>query len=159
MSLYEKITKLVDEELEHRVNSILNDYAEILSKKHGISLDVLLKDLVEIGAPVCSTVHVSLGSKKFIFDKIWYYYFSLYMRNLKNVSSVNCISVFIRDQFIKRTKYDKKKIKLIDTKKHQILTSGHPSPLSANRGYWFGNRHFSKTNEYLKNKGLEKIYW
>ena len=47
MSLYEKITKLVDEELEHRVNSILNDYAEILSKKHGISLDVLLKDLPE----------------------------------------------------------------------------------------------------------------
>ena len=51
------------------------------------------------------------------------------------------------------------KSKLIDTNKHLILTSGHPSPLSANRGYWFGNRHFSKTNEYLKNKGLEKIYW
>jgi hypothetical protein len=47
MSLYEKITKLVDEELEHRVNSILNDYAETLSKKHGISLDLLLKDLPE----------------------------------------------------------------------------------------------------------------
>jgi len=45
MSLYEKITKLVDEELEHRVNSILNEYAETLSKKHGISLDILLKDL------------------------------------------------------------------------------------------------------------------
>ena len=51
------------------------------------------------------------------------------------------------------------KSKLIDTNKHLILTSGHPSPLSANRGYWFGNRHFSKTNEYLKNKRLEKIYW
>ena len=51
------------------------------------------------------------------------------------------------------------KSKLIDTNKHLILTSGHPSPLSANRGYWFGSRHFSKTNEYLKNKGLEKIYW
>ena len=51
------------------------------------------------------------------------------------------------------------KSKLIDTNKHLILTSGHPSPLSANRGHWFGNRHFSKTNEYLKNKGLEKIYW
>lgn len=45
MSLYEKITKLVDEEVEHRLNSILNEYAEILSKKHGISLEILLKDL------------------------------------------------------------------------------------------------------------------
>ncbi|PTM05789.1 MAG: uracil-DNA glycosylase, partial [Bacteroidetes bacterium] len=35
--------------------------------------------------------------------------------------------------------FAKKKIKLIDTSKHSILTSGHPSPLSANRGYWFGN--------------------
>jgi uracil-DNA glycosylase len=51
------------------------------------------------------------------------------------------------------------KSKLIDTNKHLILTSGHPSPLSANRGYWFGNRHFSKTNDYLKNNGLKQIYW
>ena len=51
------------------------------------------------------------------------------------------------------------KSKLIDTNKHLILTSGHPSPLSANRGYWFGNRHFSKTNNYLKNNRLNQISW
>ena len=34
------------------------------------------------------------------------------------------------------------------------LTSGHPSPLSANKGYWFGNKHFSKTNEILKSNGF-----
>ena len=51
------------------------------------------------------------------------------------------------------------KSKLIDTNKHLILTSGHPSPQSANRGYWFGNRHFSKTNYYLKNNGLNQISW
>jgi uracil-DNA glycosylase len=51
------------------------------------------------------------------------------------------------------------KSKLIDINKHLILTSGHPSPLSANRGYWFGNRHFSKTNDYLKNNGLNQISW
>ena len=45
MSLYEKVTRLVEEELEHRLNCILNDYAETLSKKHGIALDILLKDL------------------------------------------------------------------------------------------------------------------
>jgi uracil-DNA glycosylase len=51
------------------------------------------------------------------------------------------------------------KSKLIDINKHLILTSGHPSPISANRGYWFGNRHFSKTNNYLKNNGLNQISW
>ena len=51
------------------------------------------------------------------------------------------------------------KAKLINKNSHLILESGHPSPLSANRGYWFGNEHFSKTNEYLKEKGMEPIKW
>ena len=55
--------------------------------------------------------------------------------------------------------FAKKKIKLIDTDKHQILSSGHPSPLSANRGYWFGNKHFSKTNEILLQRKLLPIDW
>ncbi len=53
----------------------------------------------------------------------------------------------------------KKKIPLIDASKHLILTSGHPSPLSANKGYWFGNKHFSKTNQYLESKGISPIQW
>ena len=55
--------------------------------------------------------------------------------------------------------YAKKKGLKIDTKKHFVLTSGHPSPLSANRGFWFGNKHFSKVNEYLKKVGKEPIQW
>jgi uracil-DNA glycosylase len=55
--------------------------------------------------------------------------------------------------------FAKKKSKLINAKKHFILTSGHPSPLSANRGYWFGNRHFSKTNKILLENGKESIRW
>lgn len=55
--------------------------------------------------------------------------------------------------------FAKKKVKLIDASKHMILTSGHPSPLSANRGYWFGNKHFSKTNELLLSKGKQPIQW
>lgn len=55
--------------------------------------------------------------------------------------------------------YAKKKGAKIDKKKHHILTSGHPSPLSANRGYWFGNKHFSQTNTFLKEKGKETIQW
>lgn len=53
----------------------------------------------------------------------------------------------------------KKKGTKIDSSKHLVLTSGHPSPLSANRGYWFGNRHFSRTNDYLNNWGKSEIDW
>lgn len=55
--------------------------------------------------------------------------------------------------------FAKKKAKLIDSNKHHILTSGHPSPLSANRGYWFGNKHFSKTNSLLEQDGSQVIDW
>lgn len=55
--------------------------------------------------------------------------------------------------------YAKKKGNKIDTNRHKVLTSGHPSPLSANRGYWFGNKHFSQTNAYLKSCGKQPIDW
>ncbi|MFD1552471.1 uracil-DNA glycosylase [Putridiphycobacter roseus] len=47
----------------------------------------------------------------------------------------------------------------IDSKKHVVIKTGHPSPLSANRGYWFGNKHFSKTNDYLIKQGEQPIDW
>jgi len=47
----------------------------------------------------------------------------------------------------------------INRDKHLVLESGHPSPLSANQGKWFGNNHFSTTNSYLKSKGLKPINW
>ena len=50
------------------------------------------------------------------------------------------------------------KTKLIDTKKHHILSAPHPSPLSSYRGF-FGCKHFSKTNEILRNLGKEPINW
>ena len=55
--------------------------------------------------------------------------------------------------------YAKKKGKLIDKSKHLILSSGHPSPLSANRGFWFGNKHFSKSNQFLRKHNLKEIRW
>lgn len=55
--------------------------------------------------------------------------------------------------------YAKKKKQLIDASKHAILTSGHPSPLSANRGFWFGNKHFSTANKILQNQHKELIKW
>ena len=55
--------------------------------------------------------------------------------------------------------FAQKKIKFIDESKHFVLQSGHPSPLSANRGFWFGNKHFSKTNNYLISNNLNTINW
>ena len=55
--------------------------------------------------------------------------------------------------------YAKNKIRFIDTEKHTVLQTGHPSPLSANRGYWFGNKHFSKTNKVLESLGKAPIQW
>ena len=50
------------------------------------------------------------------------------------------------------------KTKLIDTKKHHILTAPHPSPLSSYRGF-FGCKHFSQTNDILKSLNKEAIIW
>lgn len=55
--------------------------------------------------------------------------------------------------------YARSKAKLIDTSKHLILESVHPSPLSANRGGWFGNHHFSRCNEWLTSQGMTAIEW
>ncbi len=54
--------------------------------------------------------------------------------------------------------YAQQKAQLIDPKKHLILRSVHPSPLSASRG-WFGSKHFSQANNYLIQNGLEPINW
>jgi uracil-DNA glycosylase len=54
--------------------------------------------------------------------------------------------------------YAQKKGEVIDRDKHLVLMSPHPSPFSADRGF-FGSKHFSKANQYLKSKGLKEIEW
>ncbi len=54
--------------------------------------------------------------------------------------------------------YAQKKGNFIDTDKHLVLKSVHPSPLSAYRGF-IGNNHFSLANKYMREKGLEEIKW
>ncbi|MEM6520745.1 MAG: uracil-DNA glycosylase [Cyanobacteria bacterium P01_D01_bin.71] len=54
--------------------------------------------------------------------------------------------------------YAQKKGKYIDRDRHLVLTSPHPSPLSAHRGF-FGNQHFSKANAYLEDHDIEPISW
>lgn len=55
--------------------------------------------------------------------------------------------------------FAKKKGRLIDGNKHFVLESGHPSPLSANRGFWFGNKHFSNTNNRLVSLSKVPVQW
>lgn len=55
--------------------------------------------------------------------------------------------------------YARGKKQLIDQSKHLVLESVHPSPLSANRGGWFGQHQFSRCNAYLQQHGIEPIDW
>ena len=55
--------------------------------------------------------------------------------------------------------YARSKASLIDRSRHLVLESVHPSPLSANRGGWFGNHHFSRCNEHLAGHGMGPINW
>ena len=61
--------------------------------------------------------------------------------------------------FILWGRYAQSKKKYIDLEKHYILEANHPSPLSANRGGFFGCKHFSKSNEILEKLGKEPIMW
>lgn len=60
--------------------------------------------------------------------------------------------------FILWGKFAQQKESLIDTSKHHVLKSAHPSPFSAHSGF-FGSKPFSKTNEILKKQGLTPINW
>ena len=61
--------------------------------------------------------------------------------------------------FILWGRYAQSKESLIDTNKHYILKTGHPSPLSAYKAGFFGCKHFSQTNQILQQNGLEPINW
>jgi uracil-DNA glycosylase len=60
--------------------------------------------------------------------------------------------------FVLWGKFAQEKQSLIDDKKHYIIKSAHPSPLSAKNGF-FGSRPFSKINTYLVKKGIDPINW
>ncbi len=55
--------------------------------------------------------------------------------------------------------YARSKAAMINRQENLVLESVHPSPLSANRGGWFGNHHFSRANQYLQQQGLTPINW
>ncbi len=73
---------------------------------------------------------------------------------------INQISTQKKDiVFLLWGNFAQKKLRFIDANKHKILVSGHPSPMSANQGKWFGNRHFEQTNKFLNSIGKSEINW
>lgn len=80
---------------------------------------------------------------------------NLFTDGLISYISDNCSNII----FLLWGSFAQKKGSKIDRKKHFVLESGHPSPLSANRGFWFGNKHFSQANDYLKSIGKKPIDW
>lgn len=97
-----------------------------------------------------SSLSVRLGTPNFHSNLGW----DLFTNNiLKEISLLKNKVVFIL-----WGNYAQKKEVLIDFKKHLILKAPHPSPLSAYRGF-FGCKHFSKANEFLKSNHLKEIIW
>lgn len=80
---------------------------------------------------------------------------NVFTDSLINYLSDNCENIV----FLLWGSFAQKKGIKINREKHLVLECGHPSPLSANRGFWFGNKHFSQTNRYLKSIGKTPIEW
>jgi len=69
--------------------------------------------------------------------------------------STNCSDVV----FLLWGGYAQKKAAKVDGSRHHVLTATHPSPLGANKGGWFGCRHFSRCNALLEAAGREPVDW
>ncbi|SEP61569.1 uracil-DNA glycosylase [Flavobacterium urocaniciphilum] len=80
---------------------------------------------------------------------------NLFTDSLISYISDNCKNII----FLLWGSFAQKKGSKINREKHFVLEAGHPSPLSANRGFWFGNKHFSQANDYLKSIGKKPIDW
>ncbi len=85
-------------------------------------------------------------------QKYWEYFTDAIVTEIS--TKVNHIVFMLWGNFAK-----KKKSLIENQNKHLILVSNHPSPLSANRGGWFGCKHFSKANEYLIKNNRDEIKW
>lgn len=131
--------------------SLRNIYKELESDTGDIRTSGSLKDWAEEGVLLLNTVlsvdkgqansHRGLGWEVFTDDII-----KAISEQLEHVV------------FILWGKPAQSKIQLIDTSKHHIITSVHPSPLSAYRGF-FGSKPFTETNDYLVSKGISPIDW
>jgi uracil-DNA glycosylase len=100
-------------------------------------------------------LNASLTVKKDVANSHKHLKWNIFTDNVINYISDNCNNIV----FLLWGSFAQKKGTKINREKHLVLECGHPSPLSANRGFWFGNKHFSKTNTYLKSIEKMPIEW
>jgi uracil-DNA glycosylase len=129
------IYKELESDLDKKVN-IQNGNLEAWANQGVFLLNTTLT--VEKSKPLS---HQDLGWSEFTDTVI-----SLINKELENIV------------FILWGSHAQSKKNLIDLNKHHVLTSPHPSPLSAHRGF-FGSKPFSKTNDFLESKQIDKINW
>ena len=136
--------------------------------KNPPSLENIFKELKsDIGCPIPNSGNLTKWAK----EGVLLMNTSLTVREHQANSHAKCGWAWFTDSVIKLISDQKENVvfilwggnarskkPLIDTSKHFILECAHPSPLSAYNGF-FGCKHFSKTNEYLMNKGLPPIDW
>lgn len=132
--------------------SLKNIYKEIENEygypapNHGYLMKWAKQGVLLLNATLTVRAHLANSHSKFGWQKFT-------DRVIQEVNRQNNPVVFILwgNNAISKEKY-------IDQNKHLVLKSVHPSPLSAYAGF-FGNNHFKKANEFLKNNNREKIDW
>jgi uracil-DNA glycosylase len=130
--------------------SLLNIFKELEAIYGNRRIKTDLRDWAEQGVLLLNTALTVLEGKSNINAKLWVKYTDKIISEI----SKRCEGVV----FILWGNNAIGKSEFIDEKKHMILKSVHPSPLSASRGF-FGNNHFGKTNDYLNGLGKKKIEW
>ena len=133
--------------------SMVNIFKEIQSdlEKPSLSLDGDLTSWATQGVLLINTILTVQDSMPASHQKKGW---EIFTDNIIKYISANCNDII----FLLWGAPSIKKTKLIDANNHHILTSPHPSPLSAYRGF-FGCKHFSKTNKILKQIDKKEIIW
>jgi uracil-DNA glycosylase len=135
-----------------RPPSLVNIYKEL---KSDLNIDIPehgnLTHWAQQGVLLLNSALTVIASKPGSHQKIGWNIFSNEVINMLSSNRENLV-------FMLWGNFAKSKASLIDSSKHLVLNAAHPSPLSAYNGF-FGCKHFSKANEYLRNKGAKEIDW
>lgn len=129
------------------LNNIFKELESIYGKRR-TKCD--LTDWAQQGVLLLNTALTVLEGKSNFNSKLWTNFTDKIVQDISE-KNANIVFILWGNNAISKEK-------LIDGKKHLILKSAHPSPLSASRGF-FGNNHFKIANDYLRKNGKGEIYW
>lgn len=130
--------------------SLLNIFKELESIYGKRRTKCDLTDWAQQGVLLLNTALTVLEGKSNFNSKLWTIFTDKIIQDISEKTTNIVFILWGNNAIVKE--------KLIDGKKHLILKSAHPSPLSASRGF-FGNNHFRIANDYLKEKSKKEISW